>query len=214
MPSAEAHVQTERPNRYLVQLCRHFSHKGEHLRHRSGTQHSGFPPMPADQVRVEWSDTHGIVDFGWGKCTMKATPEVLMLRAEATDDGNLRRVQDIVTGHLDRFSRRDPLTVSWQPPGARTAPPHDATRTTPAPDRKTPSRRGHGSTIVLIMAGILAVAGHLGLGGAVLANLQWTSWVVDIILAVVLVKVIALGLFAFRRRQALNITRSWFGYRK
>ncbi|MGW0840961.1 DUF2218 domain-containing protein [Streptomyces sp. NPDC002787] len=28
MPIAEARVETERPSRYLVQLCKHFSDKG------------------------------------------------------------------------------------------------------------------------------------------------------------------------------------------
>ncbi len=122
MPSAEAKVATERPSRYLVQLCRHFSHKGRHLRHGPGTRHSGRPGMPADQVQVEWSDTHGIVDFGWGRCTMQATPDTLTLRAEATNEDDLHRVQDLLAGHLDRFSRRDQLKLTWQRADACAAP--------------------------------------------------------------------------------------------
>jgi hypothetical protein len=34
MFAAEAHVETERPSRYLVQLCKHFENKGRHLTHR------------------------------------------------------------------------------------------------------------------------------------------------------------------------------------
>jgi hypothetical protein len=33
MLTAEAQVETERPGRYLVQLCRHASQMGQHLRY-------------------------------------------------------------------------------------------------------------------------------------------------------------------------------------
>ncbi len=119
MLTAEARVETERPSRYLVQLCRHFTHQGQHLRHRRRTHLAGdAQARPEAQVHVEWSETHGIVDFGWGPCTMQANPDTLTLRAEATDEEHLQRVQELVTGHLDRFSRRDHLSVNWQRPEA------------------------------------------------------------------------------------------------
>jgi len=49
---------------------------------------------------------------------MQANPDTLTLRAEATDEEHLQRVQELVTGHLDRFSRRDHLSVNWQRPEA------------------------------------------------------------------------------------------------
>ncbi len=62
------------------------------------------------------------------------------------------------------------------------------------------TRRGQANTIVLIAAGALAVAVHLGLGTAVLANLRWTGWVASTVLVVIVVKAIALSLLAIRRR--------------
>jgi hypothetical protein len=120
MLTAEAHVETERPSRYLVQLCRHFTHQGRHLRHRRRHPHLGGDVRlrPGAPVRVEWSETHGIVNFGWGQCTMRADQGTLTLRAQANDAESLRRVQELVTGHLDRFSWRDRLSVNWQPPRA------------------------------------------------------------------------------------------------
>jgi len=56
----------------------------------------------------------GAVDFGRGRCTMQASGNLLTLRAEATDEEKLQRVQDIVTRDIERFGSRDHLTVSWQ----------------------------------------------------------------------------------------------------
>lgn len=65
---------------------------------------------------TEWSDTDGRVSLSWGQRTMEATPDTLTLRAEATDEQSLQRIQDLVAGHLERFGRRDHLTVNWHRP--------------------------------------------------------------------------------------------------
>ena len=125
MLTAEAHIETERPSRYLAQLCRHVGdiystdrdlHDRRH-RHVAGErrERSRLPP------HVEWSETRGTVTFGDGKITMQASPGALTLRAEAADQETLRRTQDLVAGLLDRFGRRDHLTVTWQRPEAHTA---------------------------------------------------------------------------------------------
>jgi hypothetical protein len=48
---------------------------------------------------------------------MQASPDTLTVRAEAADEENLRRVQDLVAARLGRFGRHDHLTVIWQRPG-------------------------------------------------------------------------------------------------
>lgn len=127
MLTAEAQVETDHPSRYLVQLCRHFNHQGRHLRHRPRTHLVGDAQAPPGiQAHVEWSDTDGIVSLSWGQCTMQATPDTLTLRAEAADEENLQRVQDLVAGHLERFGRHDHLTVNWRRPHAPTAQPGEA----------------------------------------------------------------------------------------
>jgi hypothetical protein len=70
--------------------------------------------MPADQIHVEWSDSDGTVRLPWGRCAMRVAPDALVLHAEALDEENLRRIQDLVGRHLARFSRRDPLEVTWE----------------------------------------------------------------------------------------------------
>jgi hypothetical protein len=110
MMIAEARVETERPGRYLVQLCRHVQEAGEGRHEQKGAH-------PHLQPRVEWSDTHGVIDFGSGRCTLRAEPGALVLRVEAPDEETLRWVQHRLSDRLERFGRRDRLTVTWTPEG-------------------------------------------------------------------------------------------------
>jgi hypothetical protein len=125
MLTAEARVETERPSRYLVQLCQHIGHMGDesrHLRHR--------PAAPGHEERrdvrlsiVESSNTHAVVDFApWGRCAMEATSNALLLRVDATDEESLRRLQDVLSRNLTRFGRRDHLEVTWHEPDTGVAP--------------------------------------------------------------------------------------------
>lgn len=70
--------------------------------------------MRPEQFDLEWSDTHGTVTLPWGRCTMAAEPGALVLRAVADDEDGLPRIEDLVTGHLTRFSTRSPLDVIWR----------------------------------------------------------------------------------------------------
>lgn len=85
MPTAEARVETERASRYLVQLCRHATRMGPHLRHRRRAHDGEDMQAPPEVRHVEWSDTYGLVALSWGQWTMYASPDALTLRAEAAD---------------------------------------------------------------------------------------------------------------------------------
>jgi hypothetical protein len=115
MLTAEARIDTDRPGRYLAQLCRHAGQMGGHMRHRPRTHDGG--DAPPEVQHVECSDTYGIISLNWGTWTMQASPDTLTVRAEAADEENLRRIQDLVTARLGKFGRRDHLTVIWQRPG-------------------------------------------------------------------------------------------------
>lgn len=200
MLTSEACVETDRPSRYLVQLCRHFNHQGRHLPHRPRTHHGGeWHAHPEGQAQVEWSETHGTVNFGWDQCTMQATPDTLTLRAEAADEETLQRIQGLLAGHLNRFGRRDDLTVNWQRPIAPAGQPGDAISAAPAPTARAVAGRKRRRTIGLAVAGALVIAVHLRLGGAALAASRWTGWTADIVLAVVVVKVIGVTVIALHR---------------
>ncbi|MFF4351004.1 DUF2218 domain-containing protein [Streptomyces sp. NPDC001530] len=210
MPTTEARVETERPSRYLVQLCKHFDNKGRHLAHRprghGGGDERELREMraAAAEAQVEWSETRGTVRLPWGRCEMRADPGALTVNVEAADERNLRRLQDLVAGHVERFGRREGLTVTWHGPEAATEPPGEAVGVVPAPRGAALRRRRHGRTAALAVAGVLAVAVHLGLGGILLANWRWTGWAVGVVLAVVLLKaavLTGLGRFVIRRNK-------------
>ena len=83
---------------------------GQHLRQRPRTHDGG--DAPPEVQHVEWPDTYGIVRLSWGQWTMQTTPDTLTLRAEATDEENLRRIQDLVAARLEIFGRREQLKVN------------------------------------------------------------------------------------------------------
>ncbi|MGH8925121.1 MAG: DUF2218 domain-containing protein [Acidimicrobiia bacterium] len=99
MPASEARVEIVEPSRYVVALCKHFSYRARTL--------------PEVEAHVEWSDDHGVANFGWGQCVLHADSGVLTLRAEAAEEANLRRVELLVSDHLERFGKRDQLIVTW-----------------------------------------------------------------------------------------------------
>ncbi len=101
---AEATVATDRPSRYLVQLCRHIKLAAQ--------------THPQMQAHVEWSDDRGLISFGLGRCTLRADPGVLTLRAEAPDEESLHRLERRIADRLEQVGRRDRLTVTWARQGA------------------------------------------------------------------------------------------------
>jgi hypothetical protein len=113
MLTSEAVIATEYPDRYLARLGKHATKMGSGLSHRRPAYGSG--QRPPEVRHAEWSATSGTVKLNWGGWTMQAAPGVLRLRAEAADEVSLRRIQDILTTRLEKFGRRERLTVTWQP---------------------------------------------------------------------------------------------------
>lgn len=113
MPTSEARVPTQHAGRYLVQLCRHADavsgHAGQRLHDHDGPAH---PHLRIQQV--ERSETDATLDFDQGRCTGRAEPDALVLRAEAGDAASLRRIEDLIAADLERFGTREHLTVSWR----------------------------------------------------------------------------------------------------
>lgn len=101
MLTAEARVETEHSSRYLAQLCRHISKVAR--------------ARPQMHAHAEWSDDRGEISFHGGRCTLRADPGVLTLRAEAPDEESLRQIEQRVADRLERFGRGEQLTVTWTP---------------------------------------------------------------------------------------------------
>jgi hypothetical protein len=202
MPILHAQIQTERASRYLVQFCKHAAAMGDGGHTPRMHLHASMARREV-QVTAEWSDTGGTVTFTpWGQCTLAADTGTLTLRIDAPDDDGLTQIRDVIDRDLERFSRRDPLTVTWQrseTPGAAPFPPTSAV--TPQPRRGLP--RPHRQTILLALAVVLAIGLHVGLAGAVVAQSRWTGVAINVLAALVVLKItlIAWARFATRRRR-------------
>jgi hypothetical protein len=124
MLTAQADIQTEHAARYLERVCGHAGKMGTAGRrpgHRRPSHARGDGPP---EVRhTECSETEGTVSLNWGQWTMRALPGLLAVRAEAADEQSLRRIQDLLTERLQKFGRREHLTVTWRRPEAATAEP-------------------------------------------------------------------------------------------
>ena len=124
MLTAEADIQTEHAARYLERVCGHagkMGAAGHRLGHRPPSHARGGGPP---EVRhVECSGTEGTVSLNCGQWTMRALPGLLAVRVEAADEQSLRRIQDLLTMRLQKFGRREHLTVTWLRPEAAAAEP-------------------------------------------------------------------------------------------
>jgi hypothetical protein len=196
VPAAHATVATSRPSRYLTQLCRHVEQLSRHAHHRPHLQR-GNPEHtpPGADARVTWSDTAGAIDLGWGRCTLTADDNALVLHAEAHDDADLQRLQALLSARLQQFGRRDHLTVTWQPiPTPVPAAASDRSQDKTGAGRRRSAR----GTVALVAVGVLVVGLHVALGAAAIATPRWTSPALDVVLAVVVVKLLVSVVLARR----------------
>jgi hypothetical protein len=109
VPTAKTRIPTDRAGRYLVQLCQHLSQISGHARHGSATDGSGHPPIQ----HVEWSDSHGVIEFASGRCTLDATGDTLTVDLSADDASELLELQQMLAARLTTIGRRDNLVVAW-----------------------------------------------------------------------------------------------------
>lgn len=115
MPTSEAHVHTDKPSRYLTQLCKHAAAMGR-AAHHGPRIHLGLE-LDRGELRVnsEWSETRGTVTIEpWGECALTVDGHTLRLQVSAVDESNLLRIQDLITRDLERFGRRERLRVGWR----------------------------------------------------------------------------------------------------
>ena len=115
MLTAEADIETEHAARYLARLCGHAGKMGT-AGHRMGHRRPSHAPgdAPPEVRRVECSGTEGTVSLDCGQWTMRVFPGGLAVRAEAADRENLRRIPVLLTARLQKFGRREHVTVNCQ----------------------------------------------------------------------------------------------------
>jgi hypothetical protein len=209
VPVAEAHIATPRASRFLVQLCRHAEAMSGKALHPHGNGGDARPEV----LHVDRSDTEGRITFTWGQCVLQSTSDTLTVRVDVADADQSQRIQDLLAADLERFGRRDDLKVTWQRAESSVAQADDAAASTgPAP-----ARRKRGTTILLVVVAVLAIAAHVAVGGVALASWRWTSVAADILLAVVVLKIVGAAWLARRRfrghrmRHAFPVSRHGHG---
>ncbi|HEX5299681.1 MAG TPA: DUF2218 domain-containing protein [Streptosporangiaceae bacterium] len=63
---------------------------------------------------MERAGTEATISLDRGQWTVRALPDRLAVRVETAEEEDLRRIQDLLTTRLERFRRREHLTVTWQ----------------------------------------------------------------------------------------------------
>ena len=87
-----AEVATDKPVPYMRQLCKHFGHKTD----------------------AAFDEDSGHIQFEFGRCELHAHEGRLELVVTAADAEAQERMERVIGSHLERFGRRDELTVDWQ----------------------------------------------------------------------------------------------------
>jgi hypothetical protein len=109
MPTAEARIETTRPQRYLAQLRDHLGIGGITARHGHP---GGLHDRPALQ-HAEHGDRYSEFVFDWGTCKVQALDDALLIRAEAADEEALERAQAMIA-HRIESSKQDAKRVFWK----------------------------------------------------------------------------------------------------
>lgn len=85
--------KTEKGERYLGQLVKHFAHK----------------------IDAKLDGDRGYAKFDFGKANLSADAEGLHMAVEANDDEALARTKVVIESHLVRFAFREELeSLDWQ----------------------------------------------------------------------------------------------------
>jgi uncharacterized protein len=98
-----ARVPTTNGSRYLQQLCKHWSHNLK----VEFTPEAGAVVFPKDARGADWP--------GDATLSLKAAPDALECRLEASAEAQREVLKGVVADHLDRFAFREgPLKFDWK----------------------------------------------------------------------------------------------------
>ena len=91
MIQIQATIPTDSPERYILRLCKHFSHR----------------------VPSQWSNGKGQVDFAMGQCWLSAQKSALSVLCQAENPTDLEEIQETIKSHFDRFAQQEQLVLHW-----------------------------------------------------------------------------------------------------
>lgn len=87
---AQTNVETTKASRYLQALCGHFSSK----------------------VNTKWTKVDGQVDFGFGRCSMTADDNSLVINVSSETEEALQQLKHFMTRHLEKFAVNEGLKIT------------------------------------------------------------------------------------------------------
>lgn len=94
MLRSSSQFETEKPGKYLIQLCKHFAHK----------------------VEVSYTEESGKVNFPCGTAHLENKIDRLEFSVEAQSEKDLQICQAILENHIVRFAFRENLeSLTWYP---------------------------------------------------------------------------------------------------
>lgn len=89
--NSQAIIKTQKAERYVAQLCKHFQHK----------------------VPAEYDGATGWVQLPMGRADILADDETLTLSLTAQTPEQLEKAQSVIQSHLERFAFREDLEFKW-----------------------------------------------------------------------------------------------------
>ena len=94
MPASKSEISSTSSRKYMIQLCKHWSHK----------------------LNVTWDDQTGRIEFDGGRvCELETDGNRLSMRVVTQGDEELERTQNTVVNHLKRFAFREEFgDIAWE----------------------------------------------------------------------------------------------------
>ncbi|MDN4491626.1 DUF2218 domain-containing protein [Demequina sp. SYSU T00068] len=89
--STTGRFPTDRPERYLKQLCSHLGNK----------------------LDATYEGGDGRIVLGTAIARLTATPGSLEIAVSGAEDADVHRVMGVVGSHLDRFAQKDGVSTEW-----------------------------------------------------------------------------------------------------
>jgi len=174
-------VVTDRPDRYIKQLCQHAAAMGRRGKHQFKAHGADTGLRGQVSVDATWNESTGSIDFKpWGRCELRTVAGGFDVRIDADSPAHLRLIADRLERNIDRFGKGR-VPVQW------------------AADRGVP--RGRRALVPLAVGGLvvaLVAAAHVGVGGLLFERWPWSVGTLALLVAVK----VGLVFFVGRRRHA------------
>ncbi|WP_319529988.1 DUF2218 domain-containing protein [uncultured Cohaesibacter sp.] len=89
--SSVSTISSDRASGYLQQLCKHFGHK----------------------IETRFTPEEGEIIFPFGRCDLTAVDRDLTMKAQAESEEDLKKLENVIASHLERFAFKEELKISW-----------------------------------------------------------------------------------------------------